>query len=364
MASNTALDVATLEASAQTIFNLNERIDWNVALDSVEEEFDFYSVFDFPSLVRTARGIAEASDLDWDDMLERIEEAADLYIVPEDVVADLIEAFENDSYLALQKRYTDAAAQMADMGAVRSSTFTGMRSRLIAEHIRNTNRFSSEVRIDQQRLRVQAVTSQINNLKEVILAKLTFLMSTVDLVNRVLITRYDNIDRSSNFFLRTDGANIEMAFRAIELLSKNKMFQYEVEQRAVEQMSRLLLHKIQANASAVQFQGELNRIAIVANVDQYNRDLDIDVENMVWNAKAWQFATNALGSIGGGSVVYDYDKETVKQSGAGAASIAGGALSGAASGAMMGSAVGPWGTVIGAVGGAIFGGFASSASGK
>ena len=89
---------------------------------------------------------------------------------------------------------------------------------------------------------------------------------------------------------------------------------------------------------------EFDRISIVANQEQINKNVELDAKDALWDLETWQYAANVLAAPGGGTSIPTAAKGNEFKS----------ALGGAMSGAAAGSAFGPWGTV----GGAVVGGLA------
>lgn len=99
---------------------------------------------------------------------------------------------------------------------------------------------------------------------------------------------------------------------------------------------------------------EANRIGIVAFKEETDTNIKLGEANALWDLELFQYGSNALASIGGGTVSPGMKGPSTAQS------VAGGAMAGAAAGmmygSMKGSAVSPgWGTVIGGVLGAAVG---------
>jgi hypothetical protein len=84
---------------------------------------------------------------------------------------------------------------------------------------------------------------------------------------------------------------------------------------------------------------------IIAKKEQAEEDKEIDVSHAKWDLEVFQYAANALSSIGGGAVAPTASKTSKSQS----------ALSGAMAGASMGAMMGPQGAAVGAVVGGIAG---------
>ena len=94
---------------------------------------------------------------------------------------------------------------------------------------------------------------------------------------------------------------------------------------------------------------------MVSLKEQVSEDISIDHSEALWDLELFQYGSNLLAGIGGGTVS---PGSRPSQAG-GSRSAIGGALSGAAAGAMAGSTFGPYGMAIGGAIGAI-GGLMSS----
>ena len=95
---------------------------------------------------------------------------------------------------------------------------------------------------------------------------------------------------------------------------------------------------------------------IVANVDWYARDLDLDVKDLLWPLSLYQHGGNILAALSGAvSSTWSQQQYSMVPSGlsqGGTRGAISGALSGAGIGAMVG---GPWGGVAGAALGGVAG---------
>ncbi len=115
----------------------------------------------------------------------------------------------------------------------------------------------------------------------------------------------------------------------------------------VEQTLRLLDHKTRNLKDSAALLAEINRISIVANQEQTNTNLDLDVKEATWDLEVFSYASNLMAGISGGT------GSTGKAPLSTAQSVLGGALGGAS----VGSAFGPPGAIVGAIGGGIIGAF-------
>ncbi len=93
---------------------------------------------------------------------------------------------------------------------------------------------------------------------------------------------------------------------------------------------------------------EANRIKIVAKGEENQRNLDFDRQDAVWDLEMYQYGSNVLAGIAGGSASTGKEVST-------ASSVLGGALSGAAAGAQIGTIGGLPGAAVGAAIGGLAG---------
>lgn len=115
--------------------------------------------------------------------------------------------------------------------------------------------------------------------------------------------------------------------------------------QAVQQIIQILNLQVQAGMSVAQLQTEISRMKIVAKKEQVDRDLQIDVREILWDFQVVQFGIRALGGIG--SPMPDVNEPSHLQS------ALGGAFSGAAAGFALSG-----GNPIGAGVGGLIGGLA------
>jgi hypothetical protein len=91
---------------------------------------------------------------------------------------------------------------------------------------------------------------------------------------------------------------------------------------------------------------DMNRLKIIAKVEQADKDLEIDIHDATWDLDLYKYGEDMMRSIGGGGAVGGVSKPSKTQS----------ALGGAMAGASVGTAISPgYGTAIGAVVGGIAG---------
>ena len=104
--------------------------------------------------------------------------------------------------------------------------------------------------------------------------------------------------------------------------------------------------KLQYQQAVSTMLADVHRIKIVAKKEELDVNTQLDEADALWDLKVFQYGSNVLAAIGGGTANPNADKPTMAQS------VMGGAMSGAAAGTMVSPG---YGTVIGAVLGAAAG---------
>ena len=75
-------------------------------------------------------------------------------------------------------------------------------------------------------------------------------------------------------------------------------------ERAVDSMSRFLMHRTGTQQNLSSLQVDTNRLAIDMHRTKTNRDIDLEAKDTLWNIQMLQYGLNALSAIGGGTAVY------------------------------------------------------------
>lgn len=103
--------------------------------------------------------------------------------------------------------------------------------------------------------------------------------------------------------------------------------------------------KIQAQSQLMQTKAEVERITMVALREETDRQMELEVDESLWDMEAYMYGGNVLGSIAGASAGRKGTQMSRGQT----------ALGGAMAGASIGASFGPWGAGIGFVAGGLLG---------
>lgn len=134
----------------------------------------------------------------------------------------------------------------------------------------------------------------------------------------------------------------------LEVIIRKEMARDAYVASAVQEMNRLALAKIEAfKANAIIYQDHY-KMKIVAKKEQSREDLELDVQDALWDMEIQQRGANVLAAVQGASTLVE-PKMSPFQSGLS------GLTSGAAAGAAIGSVVPGVGTGVGAVLGGVVG---------
>lgn len=259
---------------------------------------------DYRDKVRLELGI---EDLDWSTVTDIVVGKADSVTLSEELIRERVDAFDEHMTAVKTNTRTRYNGLMADIGAVMSSAFTLGNAMLEQEHTRQVSSFEAELRMQNWVQRIEYIKQSV---KDYILVK----------------------------------------FTGIDYLGKGM----------AEYMS-LLDMRLRYEHNATQLQGDLNRIAIVANKEETDRNLEIEDHEGRWKMECWQYAANVISAHGAATAVYK-GKSSSNEGG----SNLGGALSGALSGAGLGAILGSSGAlasigITGAGSGAALGAIAGAA---
>jgi len=126
--------------------------------------------------------------------------------------------------------------------------------------------------------------------------------------------------------------------------------------QAVAMMMQELQFRSDLERVATSLNTEIRRITIVAHSEFLSRDLEIASKDASWNLEIWQYASNLLAAVQGGTSIPGSGTQGDVHQGP---SMLGGVLSGAASGAMISSMLGAGSAMGGAAGTGIASGAAS-----
>jgi len=222
-----------------------------------------------------------------------MQEATDL--VADVNIDNMVTEYENESKPQHLRNVSRFAAGMADINAVQSSAFViGM---ALME-----NQFSKEVSRFRAQIKAELFSKTV--------------MKAADATASAYINRYATRD----------------GFIA----------------QAVNMMHAIFAMYLNAHDEAMKVGVETERMSLVAEKEQKDRQLEIDVAFARWDADTLQFAGNFIAALSGGVMAPIGQKPSTAQS------ALGGALSGAAAGAATGNPIlAGVGAVLGGIGGAL-----------
>jgi len=128
-----------------------------------------------------------------------------------------------------------------------------------------------------------------------------------------------------------------------DLRLKMKTKKDEIIVQSAMKMLEYNLNTVELKKALMHYNAEVKRLTIVANKEETDTQLYIDVQDAKWDLEAMAYLGNMIASIAGASTVREgIDGPSTLRT------AMGGALSGAAAGAMVGSVVPGIGTAVGA----------------
>ncbi len=362
---------------------LNFQNDWETAVTQGKNKFD--AVVDKGLVLKTANPVANLeidgdfdyttpsgpADIDGSFVAPTPDAADDIgaaFRTPTPAVEDEIAASVTAFEAVIDDRLTNTTlprfkAGLRDINAVQSSSFTlgqaiieGMQDRDVADY--------------QGKLRIAAILE-----KDKILATSDNSFNTLLAAAYMQDDKLIGDDRSLENKMISDAHMLEDKIKADNDDSKNKLIgaaymqndvlittnldknnvldvNLETDRRsfisnATDKMLSNLLQRVDFERMVTHYTIEANRLEIVAEKEQDDRDLEIDEADAKWDLELFSYPGNLMASINGGTYV---PKDKSKSS-----SALGGALSGAAAGAAVGSAIPGVGTALGAIIGGLAG---------
>ena len=131
-------------------------------------------------------------------------------------------------------------------------------------------------------------------------------------------------------------------FRA-QQVSQREQLKAEYMKNAIHEMANLMNMHMGNRIEVMRFQAEVNRLSIIAKKEQFEKDIEYDREDALWDIGVIGKGMNIMASPGGGVALPEKPSQGAS------------AMSGALAGASIGAAFGPPGAAIGAALGGIGG---------
>lgn len=150
-----------------------------------------------------------------------------------------------------------------------------------------------------------------------------------------------------------DGVSADLSFRNFHMRAQ---FMAQV----TSEFMSLTSFSIDTNRMLTSLLAEINRVTILAEKEQHDNDLRIDIDDSLWGLRTFAFAGNMLSAISGSTSLPEFGSPNDSTLGGSNVTPVQGAASGAVAGATIGASTGnPYGAAAGAVIGGIGGYFAS-----
>ena len=246
---------------------------------------------------------------------------ADTVGYPEEIIANRVEDFDNNQRVLLARAKARMAAGYAAVGATLSSAFVNTDRGLERDHQLRVAEFESQMHMEKIKQRDAFVTSKSPDVGQT--------------AQQIARTAQVVVQSTNELTKLGETLTFEYAKTQEELIT-----------RSVNDMINMFLGKISATFNNTQLRGEHNRLKSVLMKEYFDRDLDINVKDALWDISLWEKCGNIMASIAGAATVSKSETEhaSPSSSAGGPTAAIGGALSGAAAGAMV---AGPAGAVVG-----------------
>ncbi len=230
-------------------------------------------------------------------------------------IQDMIKEFQRNAETTHLRAISRFAGGMADINAVQSSAYLIGMALMEAEHVQSVDLFSAQLAL---------------NIYNTVIGQ--YLTTHGRYISEELGTFVDRF----NAHLRSD-----TVLTAQKDVNRSAMIN-----SGANDISRLLLSSVDGKRTVSSMQNEVSKTRIIAKSEETKQGVLYDVEDWLWDAKAFQYGSNVLSGIStGGQVLPEAPSQM--------SSTVSGVLSGAAVGAFAG---GTKFGVPGAIAGAVIGG--------
>lgn len=241
-------------------------------------------------------------------------------------VTALISSFQTDLESRRDTDFKPAyKVGMQNVNAVMSSAFTIGDALITAQVARDVASFSAELNFKNEEKLLQYDQAQAQNTND----HNSLLVQKDDIAIKQAIAKgqfelnYDQMQAEENTghnknLLTKDQLAIEQERMSNSLATQNAQGVTALWDSAVKNYGQLAALTIDAN-----------RIKIVAKQEEYDKNLQYDRKDAVWDLEMYQYGGNVLASIAGAAIKQNEEVST-------GSSVLGGALAGAAAGAVLG----------------------------
>jgi hypothetical protein len=237
-----------------------------------------------------------------------------------ETIVDDFEEEALDTHFRSVNRFTGG---MAEINSVHSSTFVMGMAMLERDFTRNVVRFRAELK---QRYFDQIIGTYMQAFANMVVS---YLQMGVSLTAQQV-------------------SAFEQTYRGyLQTYLSNEANRQQMVLQSTNDMQSLLLNKLQGKYNYGTAVTDASRIKIVAEKEQADRDIELDVLDAKWPFEIMNAGGQVLGSISGVPMVPEKPSQLQ--------SAIGGAFSGVSAGATIGSKFGPTGTAVGAVAGGLAG---------
>lgn len=307
----TALDAEITEANTELSDTMSDEVaDLNNSLIFAQQELSDLSV---------ATTFQQHTQMAADEF--------DASVMPDAGVNALVEAFEQGQQVQLRRSIARLTGGLADINAVNSSAFAFGTALLEYEHLQTVARYRAELELQNSRAKVEFVSRAVAAMQDSDLKK--------QQMQQELVTLRQNQTKLQHMFLQMRQGVIQIRQAASQAYVTVSLERARMASAAAQLIITALQHQVQAESVVVQARSELSRMAIVAQKEQVDTEIDMTVKNYLWKLDLFQYGANMLAGIQGGT-----GASPSMQRSATPMSQIGGAVTGAVSGMMAGPAIG------------------------
>ncbi|MFA6972695.1 MAG: hypothetical protein WC208_15030 [Gallionella sp.] len=351
VAPSTNLDTA-ISSLVTLVGNLSKITDFNAIADAASTEIDtIHPRTAYTTAVGLAQVLVTAMTYhtDYDAMVAAAVDEIDTVFLPASKITSLASAFATDLDTAIDTAtYARFQSGMRDVGAAMTSAFTIGAANIEAEKTRQVSKFTSELNYKSYGDRKELIATGVQQM-------LTMYIGKIEKQHGIALAEIENLKDRATLLAGAIDEMVKMLLEKTKLqavtaeveMKAQASKQQEIGQ-AIQIMSAMLTNKLEytrvANAVAV----EVGRLTIIAKDEEEKRNTEIDVRDALWDLELFQYGSNVLASISGGTAVNRTEGRspiTSAMSGALSGAVAGAMIAGASEGAIAG----PMGAGVGAL---------------
>lgn len=363
------LDPLRLGQIVDSLRNLDGRLEYSSVVEDVEETLGVQNLLDPEKIMALSRRLVDLSELDLEQLAESTMQIVDTIVFPTEYIDRVMDSREEAEEASMLRARSALSGVMAAQGSVMSSAFVLGHALIMSEYLSRRQQSRNELELAAHKDRATLFSQMLDVAKSITMAKIdipiqlasalaqilnlrmALITAAVDQVNKLALSGTEVNNSTLAIVADLEKTRYNYLLQAVNQSSQMEVYKLTYINQAVEDMFRMLSHKITAGAQSTTLLAEIKRVTNVSMKEYFDRDVELNVADHNYPLEVWQYAANLLAAIHGAAATYGQDVKNKSPS------ALGGAISGALTGASLGSIGGPWGAAAGAIIGGAGGAF-------